>query len=145
MQVEAFDTQFRELYLDSVRLVGVVSAGQLYSETASAPSFGECLVRGAGVVERTFGGLTANLWDDPFEWTLPETLKTPADVLAYLNEVEATRRRGFALLKDGDLDRLIAVAPDELKLVRRLLRETLDNAASWHSRASEALELLQTG
>ena len=28
----------------------------------------------AGTIEQTFGGITANLWDDPFEWTLPETL-----------------------------------------------------------------------
>ena len=34
-------------------------------------SVGECVLRGAAVVEQAFGGITANLWDDPFEWTLP--------------------------------------------------------------------------
>jgi hypothetical protein len=138
MQLEVIDAQFRQLHLDATRLLATIPPDQLYRDRDAAPSCGECLVRSAGAVERTFGGLTANLWDDPFEWTLPETLKTPADVLTYLNEVETTRLRGFSLLKDGDLDRLIAVAPDELKLLSHLLRETLENATTWQTQAARA-------
>ena len=58
----------------------------------AADSCGEQVLRSAAIVEQTFGGLTANLWDDPFEWTLPETLSTSAKVIEYLNEVEATRQ-----------------------------------------------------
>jgi hypothetical protein len=32
------------------------------------------ILRSAAAIEQMCGGLTANLWDDPFEWTLPETL-----------------------------------------------------------------------
>ena len=43
------------------------------------------ILRSAAAIEQMCGGLTANLWDDPFEWTLPETLSTPAKVIEYLN------------------------------------------------------------
>ena len=45
---------------------------------------GEHIVRSAGAVEQTFDGITANLWDDPFEWTLPENLATPREVARVL-------------------------------------------------------------
>src|SRR5258708_9220594 len=59
-------------------------------------SCGEFILRSAAMVEKTFGGITTRLWDDPFEWTLQEALSTPADILAYLAEVEETRAAGFA-------------------------------------------------
>ncbi len=31
---------------------------------------GENVLKCAAILEQVFGGLTANLWDDPFEWTL---------------------------------------------------------------------------
>jgi hypothetical protein len=43
----------------------------LYREQpATGDSCGEQVLRSAAIVEQSFGGLTANLWDDPFEWTL---------------------------------------------------------------------------
>ena len=39
-------------------------------------SCGEYILRSAAAVEQTFGGITTRLWDDPFEWTLPEALST---------------------------------------------------------------------
>ncbi|HEX2269316.1 MAG TPA: hypothetical protein VHH35_07275, partial [Pyrinomonadaceae bacterium] len=54
------------------------------------------ILRSAAVIEQTFGGLTANLWDDPFEWTLPETLSTPELVIEHLSEVDALRQRFFS-------------------------------------------------
>ena len=52
----------------------------------SAPP--EDLVRSAAAIEQMCGGLTANLWDDPFEWTLPETLSNADRVVEYLDEVD---------------------------------------------------------
>ena len=100
--VRALDEQFAALHGRSVALVRAVPAERLYwqpaRETASRTfpvySCGEHLLRSAAAVEQTFGGITVNLWDDPFEWTLPEALPAPADVARYLGEAEATRLRG---------------------------------------------------
>jgi hypothetical protein len=93
-----------------------------------AHSCGEQILRSAAVVEQTFGGLTTNLWDDPFEWTLPENLSTPEKILDYLAEVEATRKRGFELFRsDDDLLREI-MAPAGATQLRALLLDTLERA-----------------
>ncbi|MCV4777710.1 hypothetical protein OFM21_33535, partial [Escherichia coli] len=46
-------------------------------------STGEYLLRAAAAVEQTAGGITRRLWDDPFEWTLPEKLSTKELVAEY--------------------------------------------------------------
>src|SRR4029453_18276189 len=75
----------------------------------SLPSIGESILRSAAVVEQAFGGLTSNLWDDPFEWTLPETLTTRERILEYLCEVDATRKRAFSsFASHAELTRHIA-------------------------------------
>jgi hypothetical protein len=99
-------------------------------------SCGEHVLRSAAAVEQTFGGITANLWDDPFEWTLPETLTTPALVADYLMEVEATRQRGFQLFTgDDELRKEIAAPSGEMVTLHRLLAETLSRASHHQGRA----------
>ena len=105
-------------------------------------SCGEHILRSAAAVEQTFGGLTTNLWDDPFEWTLPETLSTPERVMEYLNEVETTRQRGFTLFKsDEDLLKEISAPSGELRLLCSLLLETLERAAHHQGRAFATFRL----
>src|SRR3954463_14561074 len=118
--VSALGEQFARTHERGLSLLALVPADRLYwqpRESAGAfpvYSCGEYLLRSAGAVEQSFGGITANLWDDPFEWTLPETLQTPARVRDYLNEVEATRRRGFALIaSDHDLRKEISLPSGE--------------------------------
>src|SRR3954463_7352072 len=113
--VSALGEQFARTHERGLSLLALVPADRLYWQPRQSSgafpvySCGEHLLRSAGAVEQTFGGITANLWDDPFEWTLPESLKTPASVAEYLNEVEATRRRGFAFFRsDEDLRKEIA-------------------------------------
>src|SRR5918911_1612536 len=113
--IAALDEQYARLHARSRALVEAVPAEKLYWQPRQSSgafpvySCGEHVLRSAAAVEQTFGGITTNLWDDPFEWTLPETLSTPERVAEYLNEVEATRRRGFALfLSDDDLLKEIA-------------------------------------
>src|SRR5712691_11395614 len=108
--IAELDRQFSQLHQESRELIHAISPERLYSRPPSrsnsspAQSGGEQILRSAAAVEQTFGGITTNLWDDPFEWTLPETLSTPEKVSDYLNEVEATRKRGFELLKnDNDI------------------------------------------
>ena len=80
--IEGLDRQFAQLHSDSHKLIEAISPELLYhqppgkSNSLPLHSCGEHLLRSAAVVEQTFGGITTNLWDDPFEWTLPETLPT---------------------------------------------------------------------
>jgi len=80
------------------------------------------LVRSARAVEQTFGGINASLWDDPFEWTLPEFLATPEKMRQYFDEVEGTRQRGFKLIKtDDDLLKEVMTPAGPMKLASLLL------------------------
>ncbi|MFL6227967.1 MAG: hypothetical protein ACJ741_04210 [Pyrinomonadaceae bacterium] len=137
--VRSLDEEFARLHGRSVRLVRAVAPEKLYwqpRESAGAQSCGEHLLRSAARVEQTFGGITATLWDDPFEWTLPETLSTPRLVEEYLDEVEETRRLGFALVKsDQDLTKEIAVPAGGTKTLAALFLETLARASCEQGRA----------
>jgi len=106
-------------------------------------SIGEQILRSAAAIEQTFGGLTANLWDDPFEWTLPETLSTPAAIVDYLSEVNSTRERFFSSL-DGDaaLTKLVSVPSGEPQALVELLVETLVKASDHRGRAIGTLKIL---
>jgi len=95
----------------------------------------ENLVRSAAAVEQMCGGLTANLWDDPFEWTLPETLYNPDRVIEYLNEVDLARQRAFNSINDAALTKLISVPSGESRLLISLLLETLVKASEFRGRA----------
>src|SRR5260221_6308680 len=99
--IETLNQSFLSLHLRSCELARKIPNEKLYwqpfEKEALFPvnSCGEYVLRSAGKVEQTFGGITVKLWDDPFEWTLPEQLSTNELVLQYLEEVEATRQQGF--------------------------------------------------
>jgi hypothetical protein len=146
--ISSLDEQFARLHSRSQFLIKFVPEEKLYWQPRQSSgafpvySCGEHLLRSAAAVEQTFGGITANLWDDPFEWALPESLKTPAHVAEYLNEVEATRQRGFALfLSDDDLLKEIAVPSGEMQTLFALLIETLARAAHRQGRAFATFRL----
>jgi hypothetical protein len=151
--ISTLDAQFATLHARSTTLVRGVPPEFLYWQPPAAvalvggiacqvSSCGEHLLRSAACVEQTFGGVTANLWDDPFEWTLPETLSTPALVAEYLEEVEATRRRGLALVEtDDDLLKEIAVPTGGVRSLFALLSETLVRAAHHQGRAFATFRL----
>ena len=147
--IAALDRQFRRVHNDAVELVEAISIDEFFqrplsTNSTSAQSCGEQLLRSAGTVEQTFGGITANLWDDPFEWTLPEALPTRERILEYLNEVEATRKRGFDLLKsDADLMKKIMSPSGETQLMPLLL-ETLVRAAQYLGRARATLDFIRS-
>ena len=94
------------------------------------------------MVEKTFGGITTRLWDDPFEWTLPEKLNDIVSVLAYLDEVEATRKNGFAFFNsDDDLKREIP-APKKLRTIFDILLETVGFAEHFQGRAFAMFQVM---
>ena len=95
----------------------------------------ENLVRSAAAIEQMCGGLTANLWDDPFEWTLPETLSNPDRVNTYLDEVDLARQRAFSSIDDAALTRFVSVPSGESRLLISVLLETLVKACELRGRA----------
>lgn len=146
--VKTLDEQFRRLHELSCHLVRSVPVDKLYWQPRGAPgmfpvySCGEHVLRSAAAVEQTAGGITASLWDDPFEWTLPETLSTPERVTEYLGEVEATRQRALSLISsDDDLRKEIAVPSGEMKTLFALFTETLVRAAHHQGRAFATFRL----
>jgi len=145
--VTSFEQEFVGLDLRARSLVNTTPFEIFYhapdKTVLTSHSVGELVLRGAGVVEQTCGGLTANLWDDPFEWTLPETLSTPARVYEYLDEVEQTRRNAFArFLNDRDLEKLIATPAGDAQPLVSLLLDTLLRAGGYQARAAVILTLL---
>ena len=137
MIVDSLDKEFAFLIESLQELVRNVNTDRLYRRVGDT-SFGEQLLRSAAAMEQTFGGLTANLWDDPFEWTLPETLATPDLIVEHLSEVDALRERFFASL-DGDdaLRKYVAVPSGEPRSLIELLTETLERATDYHKKAQK--------
>ncbi len=146
--ISAFDQRFAAIDARSRDLLARVPINLLYKrprETRGemAPfSCGEYILRSAAMVEKTFGGITARLWDDPFEWTLPEKLVNKGLIAAYLDEVEATRAKGFSFFtSDDDLKKQIP-APETLRPLAEILLETIDLASHFQGRAFALLQVL---
>ena len=135
--VESLDRAFARLHANSCAIVNRTTTEQLYESRGETHSVGESVLRSAAAVEQTFGGITANLWDDPFEWTLPEHLTTPAKVIEHLDEVEALRARAFAsFIDDTCLVKQIATPSEHSRQLIDLLLETLQRAAAYQGGSS---------
>lgn len=145
--IEIFDRRFSELNIRSCKIIENTPDEKLFwqpfEEKALFPvnSVGEYILRSAGAVEQTFGGIRTRLWDDPFEWTLPETLSTSNLILQYLAEAEETRRKGFLLFQtDEDLRRDIP-APEKLKPLFEILLDTIAKAENFQGRAAAVFQM----
>lgn len=105
-------------------------------------SVGGAVLRSAAIVEQAFLGITRRLWDDPFEWTLPEKLSSIEAIIEYLDEVAAMRRQGLAFLRsDDDLIKQLP-APEQLKPIFQVLVECLMKAENYLGRAEAADKLM---
>jgi hypothetical protein len=140
--ISCLDEEFARLGARAQSLIAVVPAKMLYWQPRPSGgafpiySCGEHILRSAASIEQSFGGINASLWDDPFEWTLPETLQTPELIREYLMEVEATRRDGFErFTDDADLVKEIARPSGETTPLASLLFETLSRASHHQGRA----------
>ena len=140
--VNALDRAFADLIVSLQEIVRLVDPALLYRPAAGG-SVGEQVLRSAAAIEQTFGGLTANLWDDPFEWTLPETLSTPLDVLNYLSEVEKSKALAFAsFVSDDILLKLIAIPSGDPCTLFELLLKALSRAGDYRGRAVATFKIL---
>ncbi|MEP6924072.1 MAG: hypothetical protein ABI954_06385 [Pyrinomonadaceae bacterium] len=145
--ISILDAQFRRLHERNCAFISLVPTDKIYWRPREnhnglpVYSCGEYILRSAGKIEQTFGGITTKLWDDPFEWTLPEELFDNAKILEYLGEVEITRVKGFTLFaSDADLNKEI-LAASGLKTIFALLLETLAHAENFQGRAFATFRL----
>src|SRR5215212_1543193 len=126
--VQQLEQQFAEL-LDSLK--------DLVRRSPPAVGVGEYILRSAGVIEQTCGGLTANLWDDPFEWTLPETLSNAELIIEHLDEVDNLRRRAFdSIVDDSASTKYVSVPSGEARLLISVLLDALVRASDLRGRAA---------
>ena len=133
--VDQLDRECARLIVALKQLVNSIPPDLLYRHPPHV-SIGENLLRSAAALEQTFGGLTANLWDDPFEWTLPESLSTAELVTEYLSEVEAARQGAFkSIASDRDLTKYISGPSGEPQQLFAVLIETLMKAGDYYGRA----------
>ncbi|MEW6362329.1 MAG: hypothetical protein AB1477_09495 [Acidobacteriota bacterium] len=146
--IEFFNEGFLKLHTKSLEMLDLLAPVELYlrpkngSGTLLPLSTGEYLLRAAAAVEQTAGGITRRLWDDPFEWTLPEKLSTKELVAEYISEVELARREAFQFFaSDDDLCRLIP-SPDGFLPIGRILTDTIVRASHYQGRAFAAFQLL---
>jgi hypothetical protein len=140
--VNQLDVELASIVRSLKELVNSVPSHLLYQHPP-AVSIAENILRSAAAIEQTCGGLTANLWDDPFEWTLPETLSTAALITDYLSEVDLARQRAFnSILDDSALSKYISVPSGEPRLLVSLLLETLVTASDFQGRAQATLTIL---
>lgn len=141
--VETLDRIFLQLHHCWLDFLAGVSPNLLYQEGSNNlewSSPGEYLLRSVATVEQTCGGLMSNLWDDPFEWTLAETLSTTDRIREYLLEVEDTRSKAFARFKsDRDLIKDISVPSGDLKPVAAVLLDAIVRAAEYYGCAKARL------
>lgn len=133
--VNQLDLELASIVSSLKELVNSVPQNLLY-QRPPADSIGENILRSSAVIEQVCGGLTANLWDDPFEWTLPETLSNADRIIEYLSEVDLARQRAFnSILDDSALSKYISDPSGEPRRLISLLLETLVTAADYRGRA----------
>ena len=107
-------------------------------------SVGGCIIRAGAMIEQAFLGITRRLWDDPFEWTLPEKLSTSEAILEYLDEVSETRAKGMAFLtSDTELARQLP-APERLRSLLAVLLEALLQAENFRGKAEVVLRSIES-
>lgn len=153
--VDSLDREFARLHFNSCATVERTPADFLYcvppqaeeiflrEGSNSTSSVGEAILQCAAVIEQTFGGITASLWDNPFEWTLPEYLSTPARVIEHLADVESVRQRAFSSFEDDAcLLKHVVMPSGESRSLNDLLKETLRRANDYQARAQAVLETL---
>lgn len=146
--LSSFDLRFRDVDRRSRELLSNLDDDQLFLKPRAQLNSllpytcGEYILRSAGMVERSFGGITTRLWDDPFEWTLPEEFAGKSEIIQYLDEVDATRSNGFSFFT-SDADLMLQIpAPEKLRSIHDILLDTIALASHFQGRAFAVFQML---
>lgn len=145
--INSFEQQFSSLHRRSKELLNLVPDDKLFwkprelTRTFQMFSCGEYILRSAGAVEQTFGGITTRLWDDPFEWTLPEELATTTLLKEYLDDVEKKRSEGLSLFASDEELRREMPAPEKLKSIFEILLDAVSRAEHFQGRAFAVFQM----
>jgi len=148
MLIETLDRHFADLDKRQRSLIDKTPDEKLYwtplagTDTMLVLSVGGAVLRSGAMVEQAFLGLTRRLWDDPFEWTLPEKLSTKEAIIEYLDEVTEARRGGLAFItSDADLSRQLP-APEKLRSILHVLIEAVGRAENYLGRAEAIAKMI---
>jgi len=146
--LDTFDHAFSAVSSRTRAILHLTSDENLYRRPRDLPNtfamftIGEYVLRSAAAVEQTFGGLTTRLWDDPFEWTLPEKLHSIELIKGYLDEVDKTRADGIAFIaNDESLSKSIP-APVKVLPISKVLIETLGRSEHYLGRAYAVFQMI---
>lgn len=146
--LDTFDRSFTSVSARTRAILDIASDEVLYKRPKELPNtfamftVGEYILRSAAAVEQTFGGITTRLWDDPFEWTLPEKLHSVALIREYLDEVDKTRTGGIAFIAtDKSLLKAIP-APVKIVPISQVLMNTLARSEHYLGRAYAVFQMV---
>ncbi len=146
--LETFDRSFASVSARTQALLDITPDDALYRRPRDLPhtfamfTIGEYILRSAAAVEQTFGGITTRLWDDPFEWTLPEKLHSVGLISKYLTEVDCTRSGGIAFIANDDsLSRSIP-APVKIIPISQILIDTIGRSEHYLGRAYAVSQMI---
>ena len=146
--LDSFDRRFRSIHKSSLELIRRVDRADLFRkprhvENSMSPfSCGEYILRSAAAVEQTAGGITTRLWDDPFEWTLPEKLHSVELIREYLDEVDRTRVEGIAFIGSDESLSKMTPAPVKIVPISQVLIDTLARSEHYLGRAYAVFQMI---
>lgn len=132
---------YKQLLTDGRTVLDDLPAAALYRRLplprhdVNNRSCGEWLIAMAGGMEYVINGLLSNYWDYPAEWTMRETLPTPAHLQAYLDDVISLTSKLEAALTDADLAKVVYLPNPRRTTIGELLVERLALAARHYGQA----------
>jgi hypothetical protein len=146
--LDTFDRSFASVSVRTRAILELTPNEDLYKHPRELPhtfamfTVGEYVLRSAAAVEQTFGGITTRLWDDPFEWTLPEKMHSVELILHYIDEVDKTRLDGIAFIAtDESLARSLP-APVKILPISQVLIDTLARSEHYLGRAYAVFQMI---
>ncbi len=146
--LDTLDRSFATVSARAAAILDLTSNEDLYKRPRDLPhtfamfTVGEYVLRSAAAVEQTFGGITTRLWDDPFEWTLPEKMHSVDLIRKYLDEVDKTRAAGIAFIAtDESLVKSIP-APVKILPIAQVLIETLARSEHYLGRSYAIFQMI---
>ena len=146
--LDTFDRSFATVSSRTRAILDLTSDKDLYKPPRILPNtfamftVGEYVLRSAAAVEQTFGGICTRLWDDPFEWTLPEKMHSVDLIKDYLDEVDKTRAEGIAFIATDESLAKSIPAPVKIIPISQVLIDTLARSEHYLGRSYAVFQMI---